>query len=138
VRKIEKIRITKEIWSTRKGGVQWTQPPYDPATRTNGKEPRSPIRQNWKCFRLGLIEPVNGRYCQVQKIWQTRSTRKYDKQDQQGKILERRRSMNATPIRPSEQEPVARSPDGPQTKAGQSTRQELGQVNHQMKQFVTD
>jgi hypothetical protein len=37
------------IWSTRstrKVGVQWTQPPRDPTTRTSGKEPRRTLNKN--------------------------------------------------------------------------------------------
>jgi hypothetical protein len=41
---------------------------------------------------------------------------KYDKQDQQGKATFKEREPHAT----QQQEPVARSPGGPQTKTGQS------------------
>jgi hypothetical protein len=40
---------------------------------------------------------------------------KYDKQDQQGKAAFNERNSNMT----KQQEPVARSPGGPQTKTGQ-------------------
>jgi hypothetical protein len=36
----------------------------------------SQTRQNWKCWRLGLIEPVHGRYCHVQN--QIRKRNKID------------------------------------------------------------
>jgi hypothetical protein len=41
-------RLDQTWWtrSTRKCGVQWTQPPYDPATSTNGKEPRQTPNKN--------------------------------------------------------------------------------------------
>jgi hypothetical protein len=42
---------------------------------------------------------------------------KYDNQDQQGKAAFTERNPLAT----QQQEPVARSPGGPQTKAGQNT-----------------
>jgi hypothetical protein len=45
--------------------------------------------------------------------------RKYDKQDQQGQLAFNERNSHTT----EQQEPVARSPDGPQTKAGQGTMQ---------------
>jgi hypothetical protein len=51
--------------------------------------------------------------------------RQYDKQDQQGKAAFNERNPHMT----QQQEPVARSPGGPQTKTGQGTRQH-GQVNH--------
>jgi hypothetical protein len=44
---------------------------------------------------------------------------KYDKQDQQGKAAFNERNPHTT----QQQEPVARSLDGPQTKTGQGTRQ---------------
>jgi hypothetical protein len=44
---------------------------------------------------------------------------KYDKQDQQGKAAFKEPNPHTT----QQQEPVARSPDGPQTKTGQGTRQ---------------
>jgi hypothetical protein len=42
---------------------------------------------------------------------------KYDKQDQQGKAAFNERNSHMT----RQQEPVARSPDGPQTKTGQGS-----------------
>jgi hypothetical protein len=44
---------------------------------------------------------------------------KYDKQDQQGKAAFNERNPHMT----QQQEPVAMSPGGPQTKTGQGTRQ---------------
>jgi hypothetical protein len=44
---------------------------------------------------------------------------KYHKQDEQGNAAFNERNPKTT----QQQEPVARSPDGPKTKAGQGTRQ---------------
>jgi hypothetical protein len=49
---------------------------------------------------------------------------KYHKQDQQGKAVYNERSLNTT----QQQEPVARSPEGIQTKTGQGARKSMGRL----------
>jgi hypothetical protein len=49
---------------------------------------------------------------------------KYDKQDQQGNAAFNKRNPHTI----QQQEPVARSPGGPQIKTGQGTRQSMGRL----------
>jgi hypothetical protein len=41
-----KWKLSSQTRSTRNCGIQWTQPPHDPATRTSCKEPRGPNNVN--------------------------------------------------------------------------------------------